>query len=85
MDERISRNIGSKTFKRLDYTAIGDIVNVAKKRLQSIAKNGQIIICEEACRKVMQSFNCRLLRPEPLRNKASEVVVQKVVNGHKND
>jgi class 3 adenylate cyclase len=24
----------------LDYTAIGDIVNVAKIRLQSIAKNG---------------------------------------------
>ena len=47
--DRISGNIGLKTLKRLDYTAIGDTVNAAKKRLQSIAKNGRIIICEEAC------------------------------------
>src|SRR5471030_1499132 len=43
--EMISGNIGSASLKRLDYTVIGDTVNVAQ-RLQSTAKAGQILITE---------------------------------------
>ena len=43
--EMISGNIGSATLRRLDYTVIGDTVNTAQ-RLQSVAKEGQIIISE---------------------------------------
>jgi adenylate cyclase len=77
--EMISGNIGSITLKRLDYTVIGDTVNVAQ-RLQSAAHNGQIIINEEAYHKVKQSFNCQLIGPKFLKNKASEVILYEVLN-----
>ena len=77
--EMISGNIGSLTLKRLDYTVIGDTVNVAQ-RLQSAAQNGQIVINEEAYEKVKQSFNCRLMGAKSLKNKASEVVLYEVLN-----
>lgn len=77
--EMISGNIGSKTLKRLDYTVIGDTVNVAQ-RLQTIASNGQILINEEAYEKVNQSFNCKWIGPKNLKNKSSEVIVYEVLN-----
>lgn len=77
--EMISGNIGSKTLKRLDYTVIGDTVNVAQ-RLQSIAQKGQIIINEAAYKKIQQSFNCQLLGTKSLKNKLAEVVVYEVLN-----
>jgi hypothetical protein len=77
--EMISGNIGSKTLKRLDYTVIGDTVNTAQ-RLQSLAQNGQILINEEAYKKVKQSFNCQLLGSKALKNKSIEVIVYEVLN-----
>ena len=56
--EMISGNIGSANLRRLDYTVIGDTVNIAQ-RLQSVAKESQIIINEIAYQKVKESFNCR--------------------------
>ena len=54
----ISGNIGSANLRRLDYTVIGDVVNIAQ-RLQSAAGEGQIIINENSYEKVKESFNCR--------------------------
>jgi len=47
-------NIGSEML-RLDYTAIGDTVNLAA-RLESNAKPGQILISEEVCNRVGHLF-----------------------------
>ena len=77
--EMISGNIGSKTLKRLDYTVIGDTVNVAQ-RLQGIATNGQILIKDDAYKLIGQSFNCKLVGSKNLKNKASEVTVYEVLN-----
>ena len=53
--EMISGNIGSANLRRLDFTVIGDVVNTAQ-RLQSAAKENQIIISEDSYQKVKESF-----------------------------
>src|SRR6476661_5812162 len=45
--EMVCGNIGSVKLRRLDYTVIGDVVNTAQ-RLQSIAKENQILITESS-------------------------------------
>jgi class 3 adenylate cyclase/FixJ family two-component response regulator len=77
--EMISGNIGSATLRRLDYTVIGDTVNVAQ-RLQKAAEAGQIVISEDVFEKVKQSFNCRLIGPAILKNKTEEVLLYEVLN-----
>ncbi|MCK9412348.1 MAG: response regulator [Prolixibacteraceae bacterium] len=77
--EMISGNIGSATLRRLDYTVIGDTVNVAQ-RLQDIASVGQIVISKEAYEKVKQSFSCQLIGPVRLKNRAEEVLIYEVLN-----
>jgi len=77
--EMISGNIGSVTLRRLDYTVIGDTVNVAQ-RLQKAAEAGQIVITAEGYEKVRQSFNCRLIGPAILKNKTAEVLLYEVLN-----
>ena len=68
--EMISGNIGSATLRRLDYTVIGDSVNLAQ-RLQSAATPSQILITENSFEKVKNAFNC---------NKVGEIVVKNKVN-----
>lgn len=77
--EMISGNIGSSTLKRLDYTVIGDTVNVAE-RIQGTATNGQIVITNECYEKVKQSFNCKLIGPINLKNKTREVIIYEVLD-----
>ncbi len=77
--EMISGNIGSANLRRLDYTVIGDVVNVAQ-RLQTIAGEGQIIINEAAYAKVKESFNCRKVGEMSLKNKANPVMVYEVLD-----
>jgi adenylate cyclase len=77
--EMISGNIGSVTLRRLDYTVIGDTVNTAQ-RLQSVAGTRQIIIPESVWEKVKDSFNCKLIGPVHLKNKAKEVILYEVMN-----
>jgi class 3 adenylate cyclase len=77
--EVISGNIGSANLRRLDYTVIGDVVNTAQ-RLQSVGKEGQIIINEESYHKIKESFNCVRLGEMNLKNKKESSVVYEVLN-----
>jgi adenylate cyclase len=76
--EMISGNIGSASLKRLDYTVIGDAVNVAQ-RLQSKAKAGQIVITEEVYNMAKESFKCEKLSEVTLKNKIKPVVIYEVI------
>lgn len=76
--EMVSGNIGSASLKRLDYTVIGDSVNLAQ-RLQSVAKAGQIVITENVYQQVKESFKCELLGEVNLKNKSNPYVVYQVV------
>lgn len=77
--EMISGNIGSAKLKRLDYTVIGDVVNTAQ-RLQSAAKEGQILINEEAYQKVKESFNCKKVGELNFKNKAIPMIAYEVLD-----
>jgi adenylate cyclase len=76
--EMVSGNIGSASLRRLDYTVIGDAVNVAQ-RLQTIAKAGQIIITEEVYLKTTESFKCVPNGEFTLKNKAKPVNTYEVM------
>jgi adenylate cyclase len=77
--EMISGNIGSAQLRRLDYTVIGDVVNTAQ-RLQSAAKEGQIIISEESYEKVKESFSCTKVGEVSLKNKSNPVMIYEVLD-----
>lgn len=77
--EMISGNIGSVSLRRLDYTVIGDNVNIAQ-RLQSVAGENQVIITETAYQQVKESFNCKKIGEVSLKNKASAVNVYEVLD-----
>lgn len=76
--EMVSGNIGSVSLRRLDYTVIGDAVNVAQ-RLQTIAKAGQIIITQDVYIKTKESFKCIDNGEFILKNKAKPVNTYEVV------
>ncbi|MEO7264386.1 MAG: adenylate/guanylate cyclase domain-containing protein [Ferruginibacter sp.] len=77
--EMISGNIGSASLRRLDYTVIGDTVNTAQ-RLQSAAEPDQIIINEDAYKKVKESFNCNKVGEVALKNKTQQMVIYEVMD-----
>jgi class 3 adenylate cyclase len=76
--EMVSGNIGSKSLKRLDYTVIGDSVNVAS-RLQSAANPNQILILDRCAEKVKDVFDLRPVGEINLKNKANAVTVFEVL------
>lgn len=77
--EMISGNIGSSTLRRLDYTVIGDTVNVAS-RLQAAANKGQILISEKSYLAIKDSFLCNKIGEISLKNKKSPVTVYEVLS-----
>ncbi len=76
--EMVSGNIGSASLKRLDYTVIGDAVNLAQ-RLQTTAKAGQIVITEAVYEKAKESFKCQKIGEVNLKNKAKPVMIYEVL------
>ena len=77
--EMISGNIGSGNLKRLDYTVVGDAVNTAQ-RLQSVAKDGQILISESSYEKVKESFNCKMIGEMELKHKKNAMMIYEVLD-----
>lgn len=75
--EMVSGNIGSASLKRLDYTVIGDAVNLAQ-RLQGVAKASQILITEQVYQQAKESFNCVEVGSFTLKNKAVPVLTYEV-------
>lgn len=76
--EMISGNIGSASLRRLDYTVIGDAVNLAQ-RLQSAAKENQIIINEACYLRAKDSFSCQKVGDVSVKNKANPIAIFEVV------
>ncbi len=75
--EMVSGNIGSASLKRLDYTVIGDTVNVSQ-RLQSAAHANQIVITEAVYERVKESFQCQPIGELKLKNKAHLIMTYEV-------
>ena len=76
--EMISGNIGSANLRRLDYTVIGDAVNIAQ-RLQAVAGKSQIIISESSYEKIKESFNCNKVGEVELKNKNNPMMIYEVM------
>ncbi|KAA0993182.1 adenylate/guanylate cyclase domain-containing protein [Dyadobacter aurulentus] len=76
--EMVSGNIGSAALKRLDYTVIGDVVNVAQ-RLQSIARPGQVVVAETAYQLIKEAFQCNPIGEVSLKNKENPVMIYEVL------
>ena len=69
-------NIGSP--QRMDYTAIGDVVNTAA-RLESNAKPSQILISEEVYEKVKDIVEAEYIGGLAVKNRAAEVQTYSVL------
>jgi adenylate cyclase len=73
--EVIVGNLGSN--ERMEYTAIGDNVNLAQ-RLESVAEGGQILISSATYEIVKGKVVARMLEPIKLKGKAEKVIPYEV-------
>lgn len=76
--EFVSGNIGSSSLKRLDYTVIGNVVNVAQ-RIQGEANPGQLLITEDTYNLVKESFKCQAVESLEVKNLSEPVKVYEVL------
>jgi adenylate cyclase len=76
--EMVSGNIGSKSLKRLDYTVVGDAVNIAS-RLQNAASPNQILLLDRCADKIREKFEFQSVGEIRLKNKANAVTVSEIL------
>ncbi|GMQ31420.1 adenylate/guanylate cyclase domain-containing protein [Algoriphagus confluentis] len=77
--EMVSGNIGSKSLKRLDYTVVGDTVNVAS-RLQNAASGSQILVLDRCAQTLGDGFKVNEVGELKLKNKSIPVKVFEVLS-----
>lgn len=77
--EMVWGNIGAAALRRLDYTVIGDAVNVAA-RLQSAADIGEILISHANYEKVKESFVCESAGEIKMKNKKHPLMTYRVMS-----
>jgi class 3 adenylate cyclase len=66
------------TEKRIDYTAIGDSVNTAK-RIQENAAKGQILISDDAYRLVSREIVVQKVQPVQAKGKSRPLKVYEII------
>jgi adenylate cyclase len=73
----VAGNIGSP--RRMDYTVIGDPVNIAQ-RLESIAQPNQILIGQETYNHVMGKFKIKNIGERRVKGKEKEITAYEVIS-----
>jgi adenylate cyclase len=73
----VAGNVGSP--KRMDYTVIGDSVNIAS-RLESGAQPNQIRIGEETYRQTKGKFKINRIGPQLLKGRSESIIVYEVLD-----
>jgi adenylate cyclase len=72
----VAGNLGSA--RRMNYTVIGDTVNIAS-RLEGVAKGGEVIITQKTLDYLGDLFTVKSLEPVKVKGKANPLSIYSVL------